>query len=100
MQTFTPQSTFTIPSGNYQVTLPGGQQYTAQYQANFVIQANEGILATQSEVCGNDIKETGEECDDGPRNGTCDQGRSCSSNCTTNNCTDFEQGGSYYEVNP
>jgi len=100
MQTFTPQSTLTIPTGTYQVTLPGGQPYTAQYQAKFVIQANESILATQSGVCGNGILDSGEECDDGPLNGTCAQGRTCSSNCTENNCTDFEQGGSYYEVNP
>jgi len=47
-------------------------------------QTGASICGSGAPKCGNGIKETGEQCDDGTNNGSCP--KTCSTNCTTNIC--------------
>lgn len=65
---------------------------------NCLVKTDWRPCAVRPPICGNNIKESGESCDNGANNGTCPN--TCSSSCSLNDCNSGGGGGGGGAVTP
>ena len=76
------------------LTLLSGSVYPIRsFTTSNGVYASVQEASTRSSVCGNGVKESGEQCDAGESNGSCPA--TCSTSCTTNSCGGGGGGGGY-----